>query len=101
VGLYFFKDRIRTFVRTGKLNRECSTVGGVMWRHMELVTNTTHTHSEWGSVTIERICREYAVFDTEQETGSVPGGWVIRYSTQSGDTGLEPAEEFAAALDSK
>jgi len=44
-----------------------------MCRHMELVTNTTHTHSEWGSVTIERIYREYAVFDTEQETGSVPG----------------------------
>ena len=72
-----------------------------MCRHMELVTNTTRTHSEWGPVTIEQICREYAVFDTNEGTGSIPGGWVIRYSTQSGDTRLEPIEEFTAALDPK
>jgi hypothetical protein len=68
---------------------------------MELVTNTTHTHETHGRVTIERIYREQAVYDTERKTGSVPGGWVVRYSTESGATRIGTVEEFIDGLDAE
>jgi hypothetical protein len=68
---------------------------------MELVSNTTHTHRMHGSVTILNIYREHAVYDTERKTGSVPGGWVVRYSTESGDTRIDTVEEFINGLDAE
>ncbi|MCU4971852.1 hypothetical protein OB955_03755 [Halobacteria archaeon AArc-m2/3/4] len=68
---------------------------------MELVSNTTHTHRAHGPITILKIYREYAVFDSDRDDGSVPGGWDVRYSTGDGDTHIEPVEEFVDGLDTK
>jgi len=44
---------------------------------------------------ILKIYREHAVCDTGRKTGSVLGGWVVRYSTESGDTRIDTAEGFS------
>ncbi|MDZ5810558.1 hypothetical protein U4E84_04240 [Halorubrum sp. AD140] len=65
---------------------------------MELVTNTTHIHGTHGRVTIEKIYREYSVYDTERGHGSVPGAWYIQYLAVDGDMYTDTVDGFVEAI---